>query len=266
MQILVKLLMISLYGEQIRKDIEQKLACKSEAWMTSEYDERVKDYWKISGKSYIVKLIDDAGLEDEVKNLNTMPLHLGVFVLSNSKRIMNNFIHAVNGFYTNDIYYTDTDSLYTENKHWDKLEKAGLKGKALLQGKNDYKDGGIFYGLFLAPIIKYCSTINKHSVFDEHKTFEGFTNVSDNFDGKEYFKMLDGAKLTAKVPLSWNKVFSHGVIILHKLRNCNKCIKVILCDDCDKLVNQKNFPANLNELKPKPHSEIGHMLPKYIIT
>ena len=40
-----------------------------------------------------------------------MPLHLGAFVLSNSKRIMNNFIHAINGFYTNDVYYTGTDSL-----------------------------------------------------------------------------------------------------------------------------------------------------------
>ena len=28
-------------------------------------------------------------------------------------------------FYTNNVYYTDTDSLYIENKHWDKLNKAG---------------------------------------------------------------------------------------------------------------------------------------------
>ena len=34
---------------------------------------------------------------------------------------MNNFIHAINGFYTNDVYNTDTDSLYIENKHWDKF-------------------------------------------------------------------------------------------------------------------------------------------------
>ena len=98
MQLLVKLLMNSLYGENIRKDIEEKFTCKSEAWMMSEYDERVKDYWKISGINYIVKMIDDGGLENEVKKLNTMPLHLGAFVLSNSKRIMNNFIHAIKGF------------------------------------------------------------------------------------------------------------------------------------------------------------------------
>ena len=121
MQLLVKLLMNSLYGEQIRKDIEEKFACKSEMWMETEYDERVKDYWKISNINYIVKMIDDKGLGDEIKKVNTMPLHLGAFVLSNSKRIMNNFIHAINGFYTNDVYYTDTDAIYIESKHWDKL-------------------------------------------------------------------------------------------------------------------------------------------------
>ena len=206
MQLLVKLWMNSLYGENIRKDIEEKFACKSETWMQTEYDERVKEYWKISGISYIVKMVDDAGLEDEVKKLNTMPLHLGAFVLSNSKRNMNNFIHAINGFYTNDAYYTDTDSLYIENKHWDKLDTVGLVGKRLLQSKNDYKDGGLFYGLFLAPKIKYCLTINKYGVIDEHKTFKGFTNVSDYLDRKEYFNMYNGDKLIAKVPLSWKKV------------------------------------------------------------
>ena len=44
MRLLVKLLMNSLYGENIRKDFEQKFACKSDAWMMTEYDERVKDY------------------------------------------------------------------------------------------------------------------------------------------------------------------------------------------------------------------------------
>ena len=104
MQLLLKLLLNSLYGENIRKDFEEKFACKSETCMMSEYDERVKDNRKISGNKSFVKMIDDVGLEDEVKKLNTMPLHLGAFVLSNSKRIMNNFIHAINGFYTNDVY------------------------------------------------------------------------------------------------------------------------------------------------------------------
>ena len=267
MQLLVKLLMNSLYGENIRKDIEEKFSCKSEVWMLTEYDERVKDYWKISGINYIVKMIDDPGLEDEIKKINTMPLHLGAFVLSNSKTIMNNSIHAINGFYTNNVYYTDCDSLYIENRHWEKLDQAGLVGKNLLQGKNDYKDGGIFYGLFLAPKIKYCLIINKYGVISEKKTFKGFTNVSDKLDRKEYFNMANGDKLIAKVPLSWKKSFSQGVVIPHKMRNCNHCTKDILCDDCDKLVNQKKeFSANLNELKREKPNDQGHMLPKYIIS
>ena len=59
MQLLVKLLLNSLYGEQIRKDIEEIFACKSETWMMSEYDEEVKDYWRISQGNYILKKVDD---------------------------------------------------------------------------------------------------------------------------------------------------------------------------------------------------------------
>ena len=86
-----------------------------------------------------------------------------------------------------------------------KLDQAGLVGKNLLQSKNDYKDGGIFYGLFLGPKIKYCLTTNKYGVIDEHKTFKTFSNVSHNLDRKEFFKMADGDNLIAKVPLSWKK-------------------------------------------------------------
>ena len=196
-----------------------------------------------------------------------MPLHLGAFVLSNSKKIMNNFVHAINGFYTSDVFYTDTDSLYIENNHWHKLDKAGLVGKNLLQGKNDYKDGGNFYGLFLAPKIKYCLTINKYGVFDENKTFRKFINVSDNLDREEYFKKFNGDKSIAKVPLIWKRSISMVVIIPHKMRNCGKCMKDILCDDCDKFVNQnKEFSEKLSELKRQPPNDFGQMLPKYIIT
>ena len=47
MQLLVKLIMNSLYGEFLRKDILESYQCKSEMWMMTEYDERVLDYQKI---------------------------------------------------------------------------------------------------------------------------------------------------------------------------------------------------------------------------
>ena len=46
---------------------------------------------------------DDEGLQDEVKKVNLLTLQLAVFILSNSKRIMNNIIHAIDGFYTSDV-------------------------------------------------------------------------------------------------------------------------------------------------------------------
>ena len=95
---------------------------------------KVKEYWKISHFNYIVNMINGAGLEDEVKKLNTMPLHLGKLVLSNSKRIMNTFSFTINGFCTKDLYYEDTDSMYIEKKPWDEVDTAVLVGKLLLPG------------------------------------------------------------------------------------------------------------------------------------
>ena len=75
--------------------------------------------------------------------------------------------------------------------------------------------------------------------------------------------MAGGDNLKAKVLLSLKETFGQRVIIPHNLRNCNKCTKNILCDDCDKLVNQKKeFSANLNELKRERPNDLGHMLPK----
>ena len=56
--------------------------------------------------------------------------------LSKSQRNMNIFIHVFIGFHANHSDYTDTDSLCFENKHWDKLEAAGLVGNIFLQETN----------------------------------------------------------------------------------------------------------------------------------
>ena len=54
--------------------------------------------------------------------------------------------------------------------------------------------------------------------------------MSDNLDRTKYFQMFEGDKLFAKVPLSWKKSISMGVVIPHKMRKCNKCTKDLLCD------------------------------------
>ena len=35
---------------------------------------------------------------------------------------------------------------------------------------------GIFHGLFLAPKLKYCLTIDGDGIIDQHKTLKGFTD------------------------------------------------------------------------------------------
>ena len=48
MQNLIKLIMNSLYGVQIRKDVNELLNCKSELWMQTEYEDKVSEHWKLS--------------------------------------------------------------------------------------------------------------------------------------------------------------------------------------------------------------------------
>ena len=74
------------------------------------------------------------------------------------------------------------------------LDKANLVGKNLCQGKNDYKTGGIFYGLFLAPKIKNVLTIDDFGIIQQHMTFKGFNDSKRLLDRSQYFNMLKGKK------------------------------------------------------------------------
>ena len=110
------------------------------------------------------------GLDSDKDVKSTLRSHLGAFILSNSKQIVHNFIGEVNGIYNNSIYYGEMDSMYIESNFWDVLDKAGLVGSNLCQGKNNYKPGGIFYGRFPGPKLKYRLTIDKIGIVQEQKT------------------------------------------------------------------------------------------------
>ena len=98
----------------------------------------------------------------------------------------------INGFYTNIVYYTDTDSLYIEKKYWDVLDKAKLIGEELCRGKDDYKSGGVFHGLFLAPKMKYCSSIDKYGIIEEQKTFKGLNDSKTLLFRSQFFFIKNG--------------------------------------------------------------------------
>ena len=117
MQGLVKLVIISSYGVQIRKDINESYYCKSETWMKTEYDEKVSDKCKLSTGKKILKIKKDDGLDDECDIKFTLPACLRAFILSNGKRILKNFIRQKDGFYNKNKYCSDTVSLDFEKKY-----------------------------------------------------------------------------------------------------------------------------------------------------
>ena len=125
LQNLAKKIGLSVYGGNNRKDINEKYRCVTENWMKENFDDRVKEWFPLKNGNSIVKLEDDEGVDDfdKAKSINTMPSHFGSFILSHSKRLMNDVIKQINGFYNNIFYYTDTDSLYIHKKYWSSLVK-----------------------------------------------------------------------------------------------------------------------------------------------
>ena len=80
--------------------------------MREPYVDRVKEWFSLKNGYLLVKLEDDEGVDDDdkAKLLYTMPSHFGSCILSHSKRLMNKVFHEIDGFYSNSIYYGDTDS------------------------------------------------------------------------------------------------------------------------------------------------------------
>ena len=67
----------------------------------------------------LLKLENDGGFVDydKAQSKNTMPSHFGSLILSHSKRFLNKVFREIDGFYSNCIYYGDTDSGYIHKKN-----------------------------------------------------------------------------------------------------------------------------------------------------
>ena len=176
---------------------------------------------------------------------------------------MKTFIREIDGFYNNNVNFSDTDSLCNEEKYWDVVDKTKLVGEELCRGKIDYKSGGVFYSLFLiAPNLKYCLTIGKFGIVQEHKTFTEFNDSERLLDGSHCFKMIEVKKTSALLPKRWKKLFNIGKVIPTKTRFCNESNDKRQCQKSSNQVNEKKeFGANLNVLKGQISDEFGHMLP-----
>ena len=286
LQNLAKKIGLSVYGGNIRKDIDEEYKCVTENWMRENFDDRIKEWFALKNGNFIVKLEDDEGVDDydKTKSINTMPSHFGIFILSHSKRLMNNVFREIDGFYSNNIYYGYTDSGYIHKKHWSTLVEKGFVGKSLGLGKNDYGNSGIFYAWFLAPKIKYCLVIDDFGIISAKRTFKGYSEEHRLIKLDEYISLAEGKTVSGRFSIDWTKTFE-GIKIPHRKQDCSECDNRKICSDCvikpkkncfncemekacksclDLISQKKTYSTDINMLKRKPPNEQHQMLPHYV--
>ena len=285
LQNLAKKIGLSVYGGNIRKDINEEYKCVTENWMRENFDDRVKEWFPLKNGNLIVKLEDDEGVDDydKAKSINTMPSHFGSFILSHSKRLMNEVFRVIDGFYSDCIYYGDTDSGYIHKKHWSTLVDKGFVGKSLGLGKNDYGNSGIFYAWFLAPKIKYCLVIDDFGIISAKRTFKGYSEEHRMIKLDDYISLSEGKTVSGRFSIDWTKTFE-GIKIPHRKQDCSECDNTKICSDCivkskmncfncemkkackaclDLISQKKTYSTDINTLKRKLANEKHQMLPYY---
>ena len=134
MQDQCKLLMNSSYGSLVMKSFDYVYQFISEEKFERDYDETLTPITMSNGK-YFVKY------KNNCHHDNTKCVYLGAFILSYARRIMNQYIYALNGFFKHEIEYMDTDSMYIRVNKYGLLEEKGYIGDELGQCKNDYGEG-----------------------------------------------------------------------------------------------------------------------------
>ena len=75
LQKLAKKIGLSVYGGNIRKDINEEYKCVTENWMKESFDDRIKEWFPSKNNNFSVKLEDDECVDDydKAKSVNTMP-------------------------------------------------------------------------------------------------------------------------------------------------------------------------------------------------
>ena len=77
LQNLAKKIGLSVYGGNIRKDINEENECVTETSLIDILDDRVKEWFPLKNGSLIVKLHDHEGVDDydKAKSINAKPSH-----------------------------------------------------------------------------------------------------------------------------------------------------------------------------------------------
>ncbi|ESO85523.1 hypothetical protein LOTGIDRAFT_155010 [Lottia gigantea] len=107
-------------------------------------------------------------------------------------------------------------------------------------GKNDYGDGGIIFGLYLAPKVKYNIILTSDGVLKEKKTFKGYSNYKIKVE--DYIQLASGHDVTHEFDKPGVKSFTDGIFIPNEKQT-------------------KKFRSYLNLIKRKAPDDEGIMYP-----
>ena len=89
----------------------------------------------------------------------------------------------------------------------------------MVQVKNDYGDGGIIFGLFIAPKAKYSPFFNEHGILEERKTFKGFEDAERLIGRKQTFDFAESKTIVEFFQYVGKEVLMDVLRFLQKLEN-----------------------------------------------
>ena len=230
LQPLTKEVSNSVYGTCIRKDNEESYKCVTQSWMKNENDDSVEKWFPLKNGNVMVTK-DKEGVDAELisKKVISQPCHLGCFMICHSKPLMKNVNLAVDGLKNTKTYYGDTDSMFIHNSDYEILKTKGLIGKNLFQSRNDYGNGGILYGLLLAPNIE---SLFLKIVYYQKTTSNGFDQNLVGLNFKDFFGLERGENLLGKSKLKWRRDLP-CVKIRHRVFQCPQCDNDKICKQCE---------------------------------
>ena len=184
--LLAKLYMNALYGKNIQRPIveQTKKIIGHKGYWDFYGSHDITDLTKIDGKD--IWFISGIPREQDKQEASiSKPTHLGVFILSYSKKIMTEYMKEANPYFNshdvekrieNDFYYTDTDSLQMHQTHAHRMKRLG---DATLGGMTDDLGGcKIIRGIWISPKLYYLEYIKEDMKIHYHFRGKGL-NAKD---------------------------------------------------------------------------------------
>lgn len=188
MEYCIKILLNSLYGKFLEK-IDKKVT------FTDEYKKKDKQKSNVTYSN----LVGDNNLRKEKFDVpkESKPTHIAAFILSYSRKIMNNFIRQLGPEY---IFYGDTDSLYVPRHIF---EASGIKESTDLTGvKNDYDTGTYIKKAYFLDYKRYYLEFQDGSIKCK---FNGL-NITDNKMVRNWMNENDFVALDDEVENIYNNL------------------------------------------------------------